>query len=58
MWREVERDLEGAQPGSAEADRLQGHAKRLRDAYQDILQEAIEHDRPAPPAFPEPDPAA
>jgi hypothetical protein len=54
MWREIERSLARVEPGSAEAERLQTDAALLRDEYQRLVSEAIEEERPAPPAFPEP----
>jgi len=53
MWREIERSLAGAEPGSPEAERLQTDAVLLRDEYQRLIREATAHDRPVPPAFPE-----
>ena len=53
MWREIERSLANVEPGSAEAERLQTDAALLRDEYQRLIREAISHDRPVPPAFPE-----
>jgi hypothetical protein len=58
MWREIERSLAEVQPGSPEAERLQSDAALLRDEYQRLIQEAIAHHRPVPPAFPEPGNAA
>jgi hypothetical protein len=54
-WREVERSLAEAEPGSPEAERLQSDAALLRDEYQRLIQEATANDRPAPPPFPEPE---
>ena len=53
-WREIERALEAAEPGSAEAVRLAEDAALLRDEYQRLVQQAMAEDRPAPPQFPEP----
>lgn len=53
MWREVERRLESARPGSHEAEALQTEAARLRDEYQRLVTLAREHHRPEPPPFPE-----
>jgi hypothetical protein len=55
MWREIERSLARVDPGSAEAERLQTDAALMRDEYQRLIREAIAHDRPVPPAFPERD---
>ena len=54
MWREIERSLAKVDSGSHEAERLQTDAALLRDDYQRLIREAIAHDRPVPPAFPEP----
>jgi hypothetical protein len=53
MWREVERDLDKAPPGSPEAEGLQAEAARLRDEYQRLVDAAIEHHRPVPPPLPD-----
>jgi hypothetical protein len=53
-WREVERDLEAAPFGSAEARRLHSEADRLREEYQDLVDEARERGLPAVPPFPVP----
>ena len=37
MWREVERSLERAEPGSPEWERLTRDARLLRDEYQRLL---------------------
>ena len=54
MWRETERGLARAEPGSAEAGRLQADAALLRDEYQRLVDLAREHHRDEPPPFPEP----
>jgi hypothetical protein len=36
-WREIERALESAQPGSAEFERLVSDAALLRDEYQRLV---------------------
>ena len=54
-WREIERSLAQAEPGSPEAERLQADVLFLRDEYQRLIREAIAHDRPVPPPFPEPE---
>jgi hypothetical protein len=54
MWRVIERSLAEVEPGSAEAERLQTDAALMRDEYQRLMREAITHDLPVPPAFPEP----
>jgi hypothetical protein len=43
-WREVERDLERATPGSPEAERLDAEAGRLRADYQAIVGAAMTDD--------------
>jgi len=53
-WREIERALQVAEPGSAEAERLADDAALLRDEYQRLVQQAMAEDRPVPPQFPEP----
>jgi hypothetical protein len=53
-WREIERGLEAAEPGSAEAERLAEDAALLRDEYQRLVQQARAADHPVPPTFPEP----
>ena len=52
MWREVERNLAGASPGTQEEEELQSEAARLRDEYQRLVSLAKEHHRPEPPPFP------
>jgi hypothetical protein len=37
-WREIERSLESAQPGSAEFERLASDAALLRDEYQRLVE--------------------
>ena len=54
MWREVERSLAQAEPGSPEAERLQTDAVVLRDEYQRLIREAEAQNRSVPPPFPEP----
>jgi hypothetical protein len=39
-WREVERALESAEPGSTEFERLASDAALLRDEYQRLVAEA------------------
>ena len=53
MWREIERELEAAEPGSPEAEHLQSEAARVRKEYQRLIQAALEADRPVPPPFPD-----
>jgi hypothetical protein len=36
-WREVERELAEAAPGSREEERLQAEAAALRDEYQRVM---------------------
>lgn len=52
-WREIERALATAAPGSPESEHLTADAALLRDEYQRLLQEALAHHRPAPPAWAE-----
>ncbi len=52
MWREVERDLVRATPGSQEAEALQADAIRLREEYQRLIGEARKHHRDEPPPWP------
>lgn len=54
MWRELERSLAAAEPGSAEEERLQADAALLRDEYQRLVEQARLHHRDVPPPFPEP----
>lgn len=51
-WRTVERDLEAAQDGTVEAERLTADSVRLRYEYQRLIETAWEDNRPAPPPFP------
>ena len=55
LWREVERDLAAAEPGSPEAEALQSEAARLRDEHRRLTALAIEHNRPIPDPMPERD---
>ena len=57
MWREVEREISAAAPGSPELEGLTADAARLRDEYQQLVQETLADDSPAPPAWPDPEPA-
>ena len=52
LWREVERDLAAAVPGSDEAETLQTEIMRLRDEYQRLVELARQHHRPVPPPLP------
>jgi hypothetical protein len=52
MWRDIERQLKDAAPGSPELEHLQSEAARLRDEYQRLVEAALEHHRPVPPPFP------
>jgi hypothetical protein len=54
MWRELERSLAQAEPGSPEQEALQADAALLRDEYQRLVALAREHHRDIPPPFPEP----
>jgi hypothetical protein len=40
-WREVERELERATPGSPEAEALQFEAAQLRDEYQALVEQTL-----------------
>ena len=53
MWREAERGLARAEPGSAEENRLRADVALLRDEYQRLVELAREHHREEPPPFPE-----
>lgn len=53
MWREVERELARATPGSIEAETLQAEASRLREEYLRLIEAAREHHRPEPPPLPD-----
>lgn len=53
LWRDIERALARAEPGSAEAERLQSDAELLRDEYHRLVELAREHHREEPPPFPE-----
>jgi hypothetical protein len=53
LWREIERSLVEAEPGSAEAELLQADAALMRDEYQRLIAEAVAHDRPVPTDVPE-----
>jgi hypothetical protein len=55
MWREIERDLAKAQPGSDEEDQLHAEAMRLRDEYQRLVARARAAGRPEPAPWPDPD---
>jgi hypothetical protein len=52
MWRDVERALAAAAPGSDEEELLQADAARLRDEYQRLIEAALAADRPVPPPWP------
>jgi hypothetical protein len=45
MWREIERSIAAAEPGSPEAERLQTDAALLRDEYQRLIAQAAADDR-------------
>lgn len=53
-WREIERSLAKAEPGSPEAERLQANAALLRDEYQRLVSETLEANRAASPTVAEP----
>ena len=49
-WRQVERQLEEATPGSPDEDRLQAHVAALRDEYQRLVEEVSGEPGSAEPA--------
>ena len=51
-WRRVKLQLEVAEAGSDEAETLEADARKLRDQYQDLFDQAFAHHRPGPPPFP------
>ena len=53
MWREIERSLAAAEPGSDEEERLRADAALLRNEYQRLIEQAQLHHRDVPPPFPE-----
>ena len=53
MWREVERQLAEAEPGSAEEEMLQADAAIYRNEYQRLVSEARRLHRDVPPPFPD-----
>jgi hypothetical protein len=53
IWREIERDLAKAEPGSDEEDRLHAEAMRLRDEYQRLVGLARAAGRPEPAPWPD-----
>jgi hypothetical protein len=55
IWREIERDLAKAEPGSDEEDRLHAEAMRLRDEYQRLMALARAAGRPEPAPWPDAD---
>jgi hypothetical protein len=57
MWREIERSLAAAQPGSVEEERLRADAALLRDEYQRLIEQARLNHRDVPPPFPGAEPA-
>jgi hypothetical protein len=50
-WRDVERQLAGFRPGSAEVEELEAEAARLRDEYQRL---AAAQTQPGTTTLPEP----
>lgn len=52
VWREAERKLADAEPGSAEEEEIVADLARMRDEYQRLIQRAREAHRPEPPPFP------
>jgi hypothetical protein len=57
MWRDVERRLAVAEPGSAEEELLQADAAIYRNEYQRLVSEARRLHRDVPPPFPDPKPS-
>jgi hypothetical protein len=53
QWRDVERQLAAVPAESAEAEDLKRQSYLLREEYQHLVDEAVAHHRPLPPAFPE-----
>jgi hypothetical protein len=51
-WREVERHIRDATPGTPEADRLNAEVERLRQEYHRLGEEALRDHQPALPPFP------
>jgi hypothetical protein len=51
-WRESERRLADAAPGSAEEEEIVADLARMRDEYQRLIQLARAVHRPEPPPFP------
>ena len=49
-WREIERQLAAAEPGSREHERLTSDAVLLRDRYQQLVEEVRRADEPTFPA--------
>jgi len=52
-WRALERRIALLDPGSEETEILNAEAKALRDEYLHLVNEAVAHNRPTPPPFPE-----
>jgi uncharacterized coiled-coil DUF342 family protein len=52
-WREVERRIAELPSESTEADELKLESYRLRNKYQELIDQAVAHHRPEPPPFPE-----
>ena len=57
MWREVEQRLDGAAPGSDEADLFTDEWARLRIEYRRLTDLARLHHRPEPEPWPATQPA-
>jgi hypothetical protein len=49
-WREIERRLAAAEPGSREHERLTSDAALLRDRYQQLVEEVRSADEPVFPS--------
>jgi hypothetical protein len=52
MWRDVEQAMRDADLGPDAIEVLKRDAARLRNEYQRLVAEAMEHQRPQPPPFP------
>ena len=53
QWREIERRIAEVPTDSPEADELKLESYRLRNEYQQLIDQAVAHHRPEPPPFPE-----
>jgi hypothetical protein len=50
-WRAAASDLREVDDDTMEAAELHAEIERLRTEYQDLVEEALENHRPAPPPF-------